>query len=72
MISKSTYSGRLIFVLSSGSSTTVFTALSPDVIPGEYYSDCAVQDRVIHEQCADPTTWRRLWEVSEHMVESKK
>jgi NAD(P)-dependent dehydrogenase (short-subunit alcohol dehydrogenase family) len=57
--------------LSTGSSTTVYTALSPDIIPGEYYSDCAVQDKFIHEQCADQTAWKRLWEISEQMVQSK-
>eukprot|EP01034_Spumella_vulgaris_P031615 gene31615-39055_t len=51
-----------------GASTTVYCALSPDILPGEYYADCQVEREIIHEQCADPAACRKLWEVSEQMV----
>jgi hypothetical protein len=55
-----------------GASTTVICALSPDILSGSHYADCQVETRLVHEHATDPTAWRRLWEVSEQMVESKK
>lgn len=50
--------------IEQGSATTLFCALSPDVIPGEYYVDCQVEKKYIHKRIKDLDLMRRLWDVS--------
>eukprot|EP01031_Cornospumella_fuschlensis_P028350 gene28350-34227_t len=47
-----------------GTATTLYCALSPDIIPGEYYSNCTVEKRVIHAKASDVELAKKLWEVS--------
>lgn len=53
-----------------GASTTVFTALSPDVAAGGYYEDCNVSHHV-HPKAFDEVCSKKLWDISEKMVASK-
>ncbi len=55
----------------AGAATTVFAALSPDVVPGDYYADCNLST-VVHKQALDADVAKKLWEVSEQLVASKK
>lgn len=50
-----------------GAATTVFAALSPDVVPGEFYADCHLSNRV-HPQASDIAACTRFWEVSEQRI----
>jgi hypothetical protein len=58
----------LIFV---GVSTTLVAALSPDITPGAYYSDCQVETREKNILTEDMELQRRLWSVSEDIVRKK-
>ena len=55
--------------IEQGSSTTVYCALSPDVVKGEYYADCGVErDGYRHGQVSNQATAKRLWEESVKLV----
>lgn len=50
-----------------GAATTVFCALSPDIVPGEYYCDCQVSSKV-HAKGKDMNLAKQLWDVSEQIT----
>ncbi|KAJ1548029.1 hypothetical protein HK405_004376 [Cladochytrium tenue] len=50
-----------------GAATSVYCALTPDLHPGKYYKDCAVSSQTHHLAYNDDLS-RRLWDVSESMV----
>ncbi len=56
------------FLFLVGTATTLFTALSPDVVPGAYYADCAVDDILIHPSTRDAELQKNLWKVSEELI----
>eukprot|EP01040_Poterioochromonas_malhamensis_P013041 gene13041-14305_t len=47
-----------------GTSTQLFAALSPDIVPGEYYADCKIEDKLIHAKAKDEQLAHDLWRVS--------
>ncbi len=59
---------NLVVIISSGVSTTLIAALSPDVTPGAYYSDCQVETKEKNILCEDLELQKRLWRVSEDIV----
>lgn len=50
-----------------GSATSVYCALSPDVVPGAYYSDCA-QESNTHPKAFDSKLAQDLWQASEKII----
>ena len=46
-----------------GAATTIFTTLSPDVIPGEFYEDCHLS-KVLNPKSADAELSKQLWNAS--------
>jgi len=54
-----------------GAATTVYCALSPDIAAGSYYEDCHLSSH-IHPKALDEPSAKRLWDISEKMVASKK
>jgi len=55
--------------LQAGASCQVYCALSPDVVGGEYYSDCAPElTGRRHRLWNDPEQAKKLWDVSEKLV----
>ncbi|OZJ06086.1 hypothetical protein BZG36_01139 [Bifiguratus adelaidae] len=59
---------RKIKTIGQGASTSVFCAVSPDVIKGEYYADNKVNRNLLHEEADNLDKARTLWKVSEQMV----
>jgi len=57
--------------IEQGSSTTLYAALNPDIVPGEYYSDCHVEKFQVHPKASDDELARKLWDYSEDFVKSK-
>ena len=59
---------QMIFFKSAeeGCQTTLYCALHPDAIPGEYYADCKIGAQ--HPFTKDPREWERLWLASEAIV----
>ncbi|OZJ01686.1 hypothetical protein BZG36_05351 [Bifiguratus adelaidae] len=51
-----------------GASTSIYCALSPDVIKGEFYCDNAPNVSGLHERASDEDMAKRLWQTSEKMV----
>lgn len=51
-----------------GASTTVFCAVSPDAIKGEFYSDNAVNTYLLHEEANNKEMAKKLFEVSQRLV----
>ena len=54
-----------------GSSTSVFAALSPDVVPGAHYADCKEETTCLHSKASDKELIEKLWNFSEDLVASK-
>eukprot|EP01034_Spumella_vulgaris_P038533 gene38533-47581_t len=50
-----------------GVATTLFTALSPDIVPGAYYADSNVETVEKNALCGDVSLQRNLWSVSEEI-----
>ena len=50
-----------------GAATTIFTALSPDVVPGEYYEDCHLT-KVLNPKSADVELSKQLWKASSEAI----
>ena len=63
--------GILLFgqqkTIPQGAATSVFTALSKNLVPGEHYTDCAI-DPLIHARARDAELAKKLWGVSEQLV----
>lgn len=56
----------------AGSSTTLVAALDPNVKAGAYYDDCQVgSGQYVHELAYDDEQAKRLWEVSEQMIDGQ-
>lgn len=50
-----------------GAATTLYCALSPDIVPGEFYMDCRVEtgpEARRHVLSSDEVLARKLWEAS--------
>lgn len=54
-----------------GASTSIYCAVSPDVVKGEYYCDNAVNTILLNEQANNEEMAKQLWEVSEKLVFKK-
>jgi retinol dehydrogenase 12 len=54
--------------IQQGASTTIFCAISPDVVDGEFYADNMIQNEWLHPEANNEEMARRLWTVSEAMV----
>jgi len=52
-----------------GASTSIYCCVSPDVVGGGFYEDCAPARRAPY--AADPAFADRLWTVSEELIASK-
>lgn len=52
-----------------GAATTIYTALAPDVVPGEFYMDCRLHKRgdPYHAHANDDAMAAKLWTVSEEL-----
>ncbi len=55
-----------------GAATSVFTALSPDIIPSEHYADCGLHtlspEGACHPLAADVELAKRLWQKTEEVI----
>jgi retinol dehydrogenase 12 len=51
-----------------GAATTLYCTLSPDVIPGGYYSHCQEEKILVNPKSHDPELAAKLWEVSLELV----
>lgn len=51
-----------------GASTSVYCAVSPDVVKGEFYSDNAVSTNLLNEQANNEEMAKKLWEISEELL----
>lgn len=47
-----------------GTATTILCCLAPDIVPGEYYSHCKVDDKLIHPKAKDVELQKQLWDLS--------
>lgn len=56
--------------IAQGAATTVLCALSPDVVAGQYYADCAVST-LLHQKATDDDLAKQLWGVSEQVTVTK-
>jgi retinol dehydrogenase-12 len=54
-----------------GASTSIYCAVSPDVIKGEFYADNAINTSVANEQITNKEMARQLWEISEKLLLDK-
>jgi len=52
-----------------GAQTSIYCSVAPDVVPGEYYSDCKVKQPI--SAATDPVLALKLWELSEQLVNQK-
>ncbi|KAI8336868.1 hypothetical protein EDC96DRAFT_523856 [Choanephora cucurbitarum] len=57
--------------LPEGASTTVYCAVSPDVVKGEYYGDNTIETRFRSQHVDNKALAEKLWKVSEEMIASK-
>jgi len=55
--------------IGQGSATTVFTALTPSLIPGAHYADCQESD-LVHVQGKNVDLQQRLWRESSQMIDT--
>lgn len=53
-----------------GSATTLYATLSPNIVPGGYYEDCRLSQKM-SLKAGDNDLAKRLWEVSEAAVTAK-
>ena len=51
--------------IGQGAATTLFCALSPSIVSGGYYSDCALGDADAEGTDADQKLRRALWAATE-------
>lgn len=58
--------------IEQGSATSLYCALSPDVVPGEYYSDCKLEKVIVHKKANDSELMRQLWEASVDLTKLNK
>lgn len=56
-----------------GSATSVYCALSPDVVAqsGAHFADCRVETTIIHPMAHDTQLAADLWAASEDIVQTK-
>jgi len=54
-----------------GASTSVYCAIAPGIVKGEYYNNCAVAKVNVNRFNNDEAMAKRLWKVSEAIVASK-
>lgn len=53
-----------------GTATTLYAILSPNIVPGGYYEDCRLSQKV-SLKAEDEGLAKRLWEASEAAVTAK-
>jgi hypothetical protein len=53
-----------------GSATTLYATLSPNIVPGGYYEDCRLSQKV-SLKAEDKDLAKRLWEASEKAITAK-
>lgn len=53
-----------------GAATSVFCAVSPTIVSGQYYSDCKLSDYTPYAM--DPENAKKLWILSEELTKSNK
>ena len=58
--------------IGQGAATTLFACLSPDILSGEYYSDCAVKVADAEGVDADGKLRKALWEATEAQLKAAK
>jgi WW domain-containing oxidoreductase len=51
-----------------GASTSVYCAISPDVVKGEYYADNATHTKGLNEQSNNVEAMKKLWDISAKYV----
>lgn len=54
--------------IEQGAATTLYAALSPDVVSGGYYADCHKEEKALHKQATSAELAKQLWELSEKCV----
>ncbi|KAI8375836.1 hypothetical protein BD560DRAFT_392066 [Blakeslea trispora] len=54
-----------------GASTTVYCAVSPDVVKGEFYADNTIETKLRSHHIDNKALAEKLWKVSEEMIASK-
>ncbi|OZJ05147.1 hypothetical protein BZG36_01343 [Bifiguratus adelaidae] len=54
-----------------GASTTIYCAVAPNIIKGEYYAFNDIETKIRHQQVGNVELAQKLWEVSEAMVGEK-
>lgn len=54
--------------IEQGAATTLYAALSPDVVSGGYYADSRREERALHKQALNVELARQLWDMSERWV----
>ena len=53
-----------------GSATTLYATLSPNIVPGGYYEDCGLSQK-LSPKADDKDLAKRLWEASEAAITAK-
>ncbi len=54
--------------LSQGIANTLNCTLNPEIVPGAYYADCAVEKVYVNEHAGDEAMQKQLWEVTEEIL----
>jgi NAD(P)-dependent dehydrogenase (short-subunit alcohol dehydrogenase family) len=55
-----------------GTATTLYCALSPDIVPGEYYANSQIETTYVHPKANDIEVAKTLWQVSERLINDAK
>ncbi|XP_076456833.1 retinol dehydrogenase 11-like [Babylonia areolata] len=68
---------RLIFFFrmikpKEGAETLIYACISPDVLSGSYYIDCALADDKVNPLASDSSVTGRLWDVSAQLTNIPK
>ncbi len=58
--------------IGQGAATTLYACLTPDLISGEYYSDCAVKVTDAEAVDAGGKLRKALWEATEEQLKAAK
>ncbi|KAI8380319.1 putative oxidoreductase, partial [Blakeslea trispora] len=53
-----------------GASTSVYCAVSPHVVKGEFYANNKINRNLLNHAANDPEMAKRLWQVSENLIKS--
>jgi WW domain-containing oxidoreductase len=54
-----------------GASTNVYCAVAPDIEKGAFYLDNRLDTAILNKQANNQEMARKLWEVSDKMINSK-